>query len=107
VKPFNLAIKYAFLWYPAVRMGTWEHVVLQANHRQRLEVLVYVIFPSGAQTSYAGLTNKLGHWEKTFPVPRGTASQYSNLALAIVQLRHELSVKSTDLQFWLVHPGSH
>ena len=106
VKSYYLAIKYAYLWYPTVRMGTWEHVVVQANHRQRLTVLVYVIFPSGVQKSYAGRTNKLGHWEKTFPVPPGTASPYSSLALAIVQLRHELSVKSDDLKFWLVPPGS-
>jgi hypothetical protein len=101
-KPFNLAIKYAYLWYPTVRMGTWNHVVLQINHRQRLDSLAYVIFPSGPPQSYSGRTDKRGHWELSFRVPRGTASRYSSQALVIVQVRHELSVKSVDLSFWLV-----
>jgi hypothetical protein len=101
-KPYILAIKYAYVWYPSVRMGTWNHVVLQINHKQRLDALAYVIFPSGPPQSYTGHTDKRGHWELTFAVPRGTASRYSNQALVIVQVRHDLTVKSVDLSFLLV-----
>jgi hypothetical protein len=101
-KSYNLAIKYAYLWYHTVRTGTWNHVVLQINHKQRLDSLAYVIFPSGPAQSYTGRTDKLGHWELTFRVPRGTTSRYSTEALVIVQVRHQLLVKSVDLSFSLV-----
>jgi hypothetical protein len=100
--PFLFKIKQAFLWYPYVRMGTWNHLVVQANRREHFDVAMHVIFPSGKQLNFGGQTNARGHWEKTFPVPRGSATQFQRQVLVIVQLRYALATRVQDLFFTLI-----
>jgi hypothetical protein len=100
----SFKIKSAYLWYHAVRMGTSNHVVVQANHHRRYSVSMHVIFPSaGHDLHLTGRTNKLGHWEQTFAVLRGTDSRSSHQVLVIVQLQQGLVSKRVTLNFILVH----
>ncbi|MGH2441840.1 MAG: hypothetical protein ACRDFX_01585 [Chloroflexota bacterium] len=99
----KLAFKRAYLWYHTVRVGTWNHVVVQANHHRKFSISMHVIFPAGRDLHFAGKTNKKGHWEKRFSVARGTIGRYSHQALVILELHRGLTSKRTSLQFTLVH----
>ncbi|HLJ69063.1 MAG TPA: hypothetical protein VKX16_17050 [Chloroflexota bacterium] len=101
-KPYVLAYRYAYPAYHTVRLGTWNRVIVQANHRQRLDVQMSVVFPSGKRLDYAGRTDRRGHWEKKFPVPKSAWDRYSNTADAVVRLLHGLTTKLADVQFTVV-----
>jgi hypothetical protein len=97
-------IKSAYLWYHNVRLGTSNHVVVQASRRKQYDVNLHVIFPAkGHDLHVTGHTDKNGHWEKTFAVGRHTDSSASHEVLVLVQLQHNLSTKLATLSFTLVH----
>jgi hypothetical protein len=90
------------IWYHAVRVGTYDHVVVQSTVKSTLGIWVHVSFPSGMHHSYFENTDRLGHWEKTFSVPPGANSIYTNRALVTFQLWRAKKTVKDFLPFYLV-----
>lgn len=101
---YVLSFRRAYLWYTTVRAGTFDRVVIRANHHQRLTVALHVIFPGGHAVHIAGRTNREGRWAKSFAVPRGAYHRHSPTAVVVVQLRHQLATKEIVLPFSIIRP---
>jgi hypothetical protein len=63
------SFSYISIWYHTVRVGTYDHIILQANLKTTLGIWVIVYFPSGQRLAYYQNTDSHGRWEKQFPVP--------------------------------------
>jgi len=96
------AFRYISVWWHVVRVGTREHVEVQARGRSTHGIWVHVIFPSGLHFDYYENTDSSGHWIKEFPVPRNARSRYSNQTVITFQLWKGRSTAKNHTFFTLV-----
>ncbi|GAC1463225.1 MAG: hypothetical protein PVSMB7_04580 [Chloroflexota bacterium] len=78
-----LKFKRLGLWYTAAIVGSFNHIKVRANRKEKIGVDVTVTYPSGTVLHYRGITTRLGRWSKTFPVPRDAIR--GRLRTALVQ----------------------
>lgn len=74
------------LWYHIVRIGTFNHIEMQATPHRRVGIWAHVIFPTGLHFDWYEQTTASGHWSKQFDVPADTISRYSNRGHVELQL---------------------
>jgi hypothetical protein len=99
---YVLRFSQTSIWYHTVRLGTFDHVVVQANHHQTLGIWMFVDFPSGLHYDYYTNTDANGHFEKTFSVPHASYSKRSTRAVVRFQLWHGRKTVKNFVVFYLV-----
>ena len=92
---------YTSVWWHVVRLGTHQHVEVQAKGRSTHGIWVHVFFPSGLHFDYYENTDRSGHWIKEFPIPLNASSRYSSQAIITLQLWKGKS-SAKDYQFFTV-----
>lgn len=100
---YVLKFRWVSIWYHVIREGTVEHIVIQGNHHQKFGIWAHVIFPNGFHYAWYQDTDKSGRWSTAFTVPNGVITQYSNQAVATLQLWHSKSTVK-DFEFFTVIP---
>jgi hypothetical protein len=84
----KFGFRYISIWYHAVRVGTANHLVVQARRRTTQAIWVHVWFPAGPPQAYYENTNRHGHWEKDIPIPSNTLRNGNNHVLVTFRLWH-------------------
>lgn len=82
----GLHFQHLSVWYHVVRVGTFNHVEVQANLKTKLGIWVHVLFPSGRHWDYFEHTNGRGHWARTFDIPYNSMSRFTARAHIELQL---------------------
>lgn len=82
----HTSFSYVSVWYHIIRIGTIEHLQVQAKGHNSHGIWVHVIFGSGAHLDYYENTDNNGFWQKDFRIPRNSNSRYSRQAVVTFQL---------------------
>jgi hypothetical protein len=85
-----------------VRIGTFDHVVVQANRNTTFGIWIFVDFPSGLEYGFYANTDRNGHYERTFSVPHAAHSSRSNRAVVRFQLWYGKRTVKDFVLFYLV-----
>ena len=95
--------KYISVWYNVIRIGTVEHLVVQAGARQFQHIEVHVFFATGRRYDFSERTNRQGLWTKVFQIPPYTISGYSREAVITFQLFKNHTTSRDYRFFYVVH----
>jgi len=95
--------KYISVWYNVIRIGTVEHLVVQAGARQFQHIEVHVFFATGRRYDFSERTNRQGLWTKDFRIPPYTVSVYSREAVVTFQLFKNHTTARDYRFFYVVH----
>jgi len=95
--------KYISVWYNVIRIGTVEHLVVQAGARQFQHIEVHVFFATGRRYDFNERTNRQGLWTKDFQIPPYTISVYSREAVITFQLFKNHTTARDYRFFYVVH----
>jgi hypothetical protein len=90
------------LWYHTVRVGTYDHLEIQASQRTRVSIWVNILFPNGRHIDYYERTNKRGHWTKEFNIPRDAITRSSDVAHVELQLLKGKTDVKTFMTFTII-----
>jgi len=82
----HITFSYVSVWYHIIRVGTIEHLQVQANGYNSYGIWVHVIFGSGAHYDYYEKTKSNGFWQKDFQIPRNAVGRFSRQAVVTFQL---------------------
>lgn len=79
---------YVSIWYHDIRVGTTQHLTVQAKKPNVHGLWVHVYFPSGLHYDYFVNTDSNGFWSTEFTIPPASKSlsKFSNEALVTFQL---------------------
>lgn len=97
------AFQYASIWYHTIRIGTVEHLQVQAKAANAHGIWVHVVFGSGFHLDYYENTDAHGFWQKEFVVPGAGIGRYSRDAVVTFQLWKGLKSTKTFDTFTVVH----
>jgi len=97
------AFQYASIWYHTIRIGTVEHLQVQAKAANAHGIWVHVVFGSGFHLDYYENTDAHGFWQKEFVVPGAGIGRYSRDAVVTFQLWKGLKTTKTFDTFTVVH----
>jgi len=97
------SFQYASIWYHTIRIGTVEHLQVQAKAANAHGIWVHVIFGSGFHLDYYENTDAHGFWQKEFVVPGAGIGRYSRDATVTFQLWKGLKSTKTFDTFTVVH----
>lgn len=95
--------KYISVWYNVIRIGTVEHLVVQAGARSVQFIEVHVFFATGRRYDFTERTNRQGLWTKDFRIPPYTISVYSREAVVSFQLFKNHTTARDYRFFYVVH----
>lgn len=95
--------KYISVWYNVIRIGTVEHLVVQAGARSVQFIEVHVYFATGRRYDFTERTNRRGLWTKDFRIPPYTISAYSREAVVTFQLFKNHTTSRDYRFFYVVH----
>ncbi|MGH2441787.1 MAG: hypothetical protein ACRDFX_01320 [Chloroflexota bacterium] len=85
----SFGYRYISIWWHTVRVGTAEHLVVQASLHTQQGLWVHVWFPSGqGNLAFYVQTDGYGHWQKQFPVGTNTYTGGNNHVLVTFRLWH-------------------
>jgi len=99
----STAFQYASIWYHTIRIGTVEHLQVQAKKTSAHGIWVHVIFGSGFHLDYYENTDAHGFWQKEFVVPGASIGRYSRDATVTFQLWKGKATTKTFDTFTVVH----
>jgi len=99
----STAFAYASIWYHTIRIGTVEHLQVQAKKTSAHGIWVHVIFGSGFHLDYYENTDAHGFWQKEFVVPGAGIGRYSRDATVTFQLWKGKATTKTFDTFTVVH----
>jgi len=99
----STAFQYASIWYHTIRIGTVEHLQVQAKKTSAHGIWVHVIFGSGFHLDYYEDTDAHGFWQKEFVVPGAGIGRYSRDATVTFQLWKGKATTKTFDTFTVVH----
>lgn len=80
------AFSYSSVWYHFIRIGTAEHIQVQAKSHHQQGIWAVVHFATGRLVRFYANTNNNGFWQKDFVIPNETISGYSPQAVVTFQL---------------------
>jgi hypothetical protein len=100
----GFGFRYISIWYHTVRVGTYDHLVVQSTLHTQLGIWVHVWFPNVYRSlAYYQNTDFNGHWETQFTVPRDAITSNNNHVLVTFRLWHGKSNVKDFSGFRLVH----
>jgi hypothetical protein len=94
--------RYVSVWYHTVRVGTYNHLVVQSTLKIQLGIWVHVYFPSGQHLDFYQNTDHQGKWELQFNIPTNALAGANHSVLVTFRLWHGKSSIKQYAKFSLV-----
>ena len=98
----HFKFKYVSLWYHTVSVGTYDHLVVQAQPSTQFGIWVHVYLPNGKRLDYYENTDDHGYWERQFTIPRNAIAKGNNQAVVTVRLWSGGKHRDTYVDFNLI-----